>query len=53
MGATYLAVATDHPLAKEAALKQPRSQRFIDSCQGMKMAEAELPPWKKGELTQA
>lgn len=47
MGATYLAVAVDHPLAKEAASKDPKVQEFLDSCQGTKMAEAELATMEK------
>lgn len=47
MGATYLAVAIDHPIAKEAATKNPEVQAFIDSCQGTKMAEAELATMEK------
>ena len=47
MGATYLAVAPDHPLAKEAAETNTEIQEFIDSCQGIKMAEAELATMEK------
>lgn len=47
MGATYLAVATDHPLAKEAASTRKEVKEFIDSCQGTKMAEAELATMEK------
>ncbi|KTD41544.1 leucine--tRNA ligase [Legionella parisiensis] len=47
MGATYLAVATDHPLAKEAASTRKDVKEFIDSCQGTKMAEAELATMEK------
>jgi leucyl-tRNA synthetase len=47
MGATYLAVATDHPLAKEAANNNEDVKNFIDSCQGTKMAEAELATMEK------
>lgn len=47
MGATYLAVATDHPLAKEAAKNNATVQAFLDSCQGTKMAEAELATMEK------
>ncbi len=47
MGATYLAVAVDHPLAKEAALKNKEVQEFLVSCQGTKMAEAELATMEK------
>lgn len=47
MGATYLAIAVDHPLAKEVALTNKDVQTFIDSCQGMKTAEAELATMEK------
>ncbi len=47
MGTTYLAVAPDHPLAKQAALTNPEVATFIASCQGIKMAEAELATMEK------
>ncbi|KTD26175.1 leucyl-tRNA synthetase [Legionella maceachernii] len=47
MGATYLAVAPDHPLAKEAASHQPEIQTFLDSCQGVRMAEADIATMEK------
>lgn len=47
MGTTYLAVATDHPIAKEAANNCKEIKEFIDSCQGTKMAEAELATMEK------
>lgn len=47
MGATYLAVATDHPLAKEAGAHNKDVKAFLDSCQGVKMAEAELATMEK------
>lgn len=47
MGITYLAVATDHPLAKEAAANNSEVQAFLDTCQGTKMAEAELATMEK------
>ncbi len=47
MGATYLAIATDHPLAKEVASANQAVQEFISSCQGVKMAEAELATMEK------
>jgi leucyl-tRNA synthetase len=47
MGATYLAVAVDHPLAKEAATKNTEVKVFLDSCLGTKMAEAELATMEK------
>lgn len=47
MGATYLAVSVDHPLAKEAAAHNTEVQEFLTSCQGTKMAEAELATMEK------
>ena len=47
MGATYLAIAPDHPIAKQAAKSNPAVQAFIDSCQGVRMAEAELATMEK------
>ena len=47
MGATYLAIASEHPLAKEAALHHPEVKEFIDSCQGVRMAEADLATMEK------
>ncbi len=47
MGATYIAVAPDHPLAKEAAQNNKEARNFIDSCQGIKVAEAELATMEK------
>jgi leucyl-tRNA synthetase len=47
MGTTYLAVASDHPIAKEAATQNSDVAKFIASCQGIKMAEAELATMEK------
>lgn len=47
MGATYLAVAPDHPLAKQAATNNPDVQTFIDSCQGIRTAEADMATMEK------
>lgn len=47
MGATYLAISPDHPLAKEVALKNTEVQAFISSCQGVRMAEADLATMEK------
>jgi len=47
MGVTYLAVASDHPLAKEAANRNPAVREFIDSCQGVRMAEADIATMEK------
>lgn len=47
LGATFLAVAPDHPLAKEAAQQHKNVQEFLRECQGIKMAEAELATLEK------
>lgn len=47
MGLTYLAVAPDHPLAKEAAQQDPEVQTFLESCRGVRMAEAEMATMEK------
>ncbi len=47
MGTTYLAVAPDHPLAKQAATHNPDVNAFLASCQGVRMAEAELATMEK------
>lgn len=47
MGATYLAVAPDHPIAKLAAKNNAQTQIFLDSCQGMRMAEADIATMEK------
>lgn len=47
MGVTYVAVAPDHPIAKEAATQNKHVAEFLESCQGVKMAEAELATMEK------
>lgn len=47
MGATYLAVAPDHPITKLAAENNPHVQAFIDSCQGVRLAEADIATLEK------
>ena len=47
MGATYLAVAPDHPIAKQAAKSNSDVQKFLDSCQGVRMAESEIATMEK------
>ena len=52
MGVTYMAVATEHPLAKKAAAANPEVQAFIDSCKAAGTAEADLATMeKKGMAT--
>ncbi|WP_058483585.1 leucine--tRNA ligase [Legionella spiritensis] len=47
MGVTYLAVSPDHPLAREAAKDNPEIAAFINDCQGIRMAEADLATMEK------
>jgi leucyl-tRNA synthetase len=47
MGATYLVVAPDHPLAKQAASKNKDIKSFIDTCKSGGVAEAELATMEK------
>ena len=47
MGVSYLAIAPDHPLAKQAARDNPEIQTFIDSCQHLRLVEAELATMEK------
>jgi len=46
-GVSYLGIAIDHPLAKAAAQKQPEVKAFIDSCLGIKTAEADMATMEK------
>ena len=47
MGATYMAVAAEHPLAKEAAQSNPELQQFLNECKNVKASEAELETMEK------
>ncbi|TAN03882.1 MAG: leucine--tRNA ligase [Rhodanobacteraceae bacterium] len=47
MGATYLAIAAEHPLAQEAAKNNPALQVFIDECRQGGVSEAELETREK------
>lgn len=47
MGVTYLAIAPEHPLAKQAALNHPSIREFIEHCQNTKTAEADLATMPK------
>lgn len=47
MGATYLAIAPDHPLAKAAAKTNADIQSFVESCQHVRMVEAEIATMEK------
>lgn len=47
MGVTYLAIAPDHPLAKQVATADPQVQAFIESCAGVRLAEADYATMEK------
>jgi len=52
MGATYVAVAAEHPLAQRAALSNPAVSAFIAECKGGSVAEADMATMeKKGVAT--
>lgn len=52
MGATYVAVAAEHPLATLAAQREPSLQAFIDECKRGGVAEADIATQeKKGVAT--
>ena len=47
MGVTYVAVAAEHPLAKEAAVRARNVAAFIKDCQASGVAEATLETMEK------
>ncbi len=47
MGVTYVAVAPEHPLAKEAARENPALAAFIEECAHTKVAEADIATLEK------
>ncbi|MGD9888401.1 MAG: leucine--tRNA ligase [Halothiobacillaceae bacterium] len=47
MGVSYLAVAAEHPLAKEAAEDDPELTAFIEECRHTKVAEADMATLEK------
>ncbi len=47
MGVTYLAVAPQHPLALQAAEKNPELAEFIQECKQTKVAEADMATMEK------
>ncbi|SMC28972.1 leucyl-tRNA synthetase [Andreprevotia lacus DSM 23236] len=52
MGATYVAVAAEHPLATHAAADKPELQAFIAECKSGSVAEADVATMeKKGMAT--
>ncbi|MBW8356204.1 MAG: leucine--tRNA ligase [Pseudomonas sp.] len=50
MGATYVAVAAEHPLATLAARNNPELQVFIAECKGGSVAEADMATQEKKGL---
>ena len=50
MGATYVAVAAEHPLATLAAHNNPELQAFIDECKRGGVAEADIATQEKKGL---
>ncbi len=50
MGATYVAVAAEHPLATQAAQNDPELQAFIDECKRGGVAEADIATQEKRGL---
>ena len=47
MGATYMAIAAEHPLAQKAALNNPGLQGFIEECRRGAVMEADLATQEK------
>lgn len=47
MGATYVAVAAEHPLATAATANQPELQAFIAECKAGSVAEADMATMEK------
>jgi len=47
MGATYMAVAAQHPLAQQAAQNNPELAEFIESCKQQGVAEADMAQLEK------
>ena len=47
MGATYVAVAAEHPLATAAAAGKPELQAFIAECKAGSVAEADMAIMEK------
>ena len=50
MGATYVAVAAEHPLATAAAENNPELKAFIDECKAGSVAEADMATMEKKGL---
>ena len=50
LGATYVAVAAEHPLAAQAARNNPDIAAFIEECKGGAVAEADIAAMEKKGL---
>ncbi len=50
MGVSYVAVAAEHPLAKQAAASNPELQAFIEKQKNIKVAEADMATMPKEGL---
>ncbi|MBX3706234.1 MAG: leucine--tRNA ligase [Pseudomonadales bacterium] len=50
LGATYVAVAAEHPLAREAALADAAVAAFVERCRNTKTAEAEIATLEKAGI---
>ena len=53
LGATYVAVAAEHPLALAAAENDPALQAFLDECKKNTTAEADMATMEKAGLATA
>jgi len=49
-GVTFVAIAPQHPLAREASKKNKALKQFLDECKNIKVAEAELATLEKRGL---
>ena len=50
LGATYVAVAAEHPLAQRAAAGSPTIAAFVEKCRQTKTAEAEIATMEKAGI---
>lgn len=50
MGATYLAIAAQHPLTLACAKHNPALQLFVDDCDHIKVAEADMATLEKAGI---
>jgi leucyl-tRNA synthetase len=50
IGATYLAISAQHPLSQACAASNPALKLFIDECEHIKVAEAELATLEKAGI---